>query len=76
MTTFRSCHLIVNRKLCYDRRHAHNFIDAAFPLGGTYSPFLKWTPSTNANIFSHYFAHFGKMLSISTANDSTFIVTH
>ena len=34
MTTFRSCYLIVNRKLPDDRRHVRDFIDADFfPLG-------------------------------------------
>ena len=28
----------------------------------------------NANTFSRYFAHLGKMLNLSTANDSTFTV--
>ena len=41
-----------------------------FCLGGIYTLFLKWTPSTNANIFSRYCAHFGKTLNVSTANYS------
>ena len=36
MTTFRSCHLIVNRKLPNDRRHVLDFIDAGFVLVGRY----------------------------------------
>ena len=75
MTTFRSCHLIVNRKPAGDRRHDHNFIDADFfRQGGISNLLLEWTPSTDANTFSRYYAHFGKMLNISTANDSTFTV--
>ena len=30
MTTFRSCHLIANKELPDDRRHARDFIDAGF----------------------------------------------
>ena len=30
MTTFRSCHLIVNRTLVDDRRHVFDFIDTDF----------------------------------------------
>ena len=75
MTTFWSCHLIVNRKLLDDRSRVHDFIDADFcRWGGASTLFLKWTPSTIANIFSCYYAHFGKMLNISTTNDSTFTV--
>ena len=33
MTTFQSCHLIVNRKLPHDRRHVCDFIDADFFVG-------------------------------------------
>ena len=40
-----------------------DFIDADF-LGGISTPFFKSTPSTNANIFSYYYAHFGKALMV------------
>ena len=30
MTSLRSCHLIVNRKLADDCRRAHDFVDADF----------------------------------------------
>ena len=73
MTTFRSCHVIINRKLADDCRYARDFADF-FRLGSIYTLFCRWIPSTNANIFSFYNAHFGKTLNISTANDSTFIV--
>ena len=33
MTPFRSCHLIVNRKLVDDRRHLCDFIDTDFFIG-------------------------------------------
>ena len=33
MTTFRSCHLMVHRKLADDRRHVGDFIDADFFVG-------------------------------------------
>ena len=33
MTSFRSCHLIVNRKLPDDRRRVRDFIDADFFVG-------------------------------------------
>ena len=83
MTTFRSRHLIVNRTLADDRRHVRDFIDATFfHRGGICTLLLKWTPSTNANIFSRYYAHCGKTLNIlyiyyiniSTANDFNFTV--
>ena len=57
MTTFRSCHLIVNRKLPDDRRHDCDFIDADH-WGGISSIFFNWTQSTNANI--GYYAQLGK----------------
>ena len=42
MTTFRSCHLIVNRNLPDDRRHVRDFIDAEFfCLGGISTLFFK-----------------------------------
>ena len=70
-----SCRLIVNRKLTDDRRHVRDFMDADFcRSGGTSTLFLEWTPSRNANIFSRFYAHSGKTLNISTANDSTFTV--
>ena len=75
MTTFWSCHLIVNKKNPDDCRYVRDFIDAGFlRWGGISTLFLKWTPSTNANIYSHYYAPFAKMLNISTANDSTLTV--
>ena len=56
-------------------RHVRDSIDADFyRSGGISTLFLKWTLSTNANIFSRYYAHFGKTLNISSANDSTFTV--
>ena len=74
MTAFWSCHLIVNRNLD-DRRYVHDFIDADFSHWEDSSTlFLKWLPSTNANIFSRCYAHFGKTLNISTDNDFTFTV--
>ena len=33
MTTFRSCHPIVNRTLVNDHRHVRDFIDAEFFIG-------------------------------------------
>ena len=75
MTTCRSCHLIVNRKLADDHRYVLDFKYADFfPLGGISTLFFKWTQSTNANIFSRYYAHFRKTLNIATANDCTFTV--
>ena len=72
MTTFWSCHL---RTLTNDCRHVRGFIDADFFCWeGISILFLEWAPSTNANIFSQYYAHFGKTLNISSANDSTFMV--
>ena len=66
----QSCHPIAVRTLADDRRHGRNFLDADFFCwGGISNLFLEWTPSTNANTFSRYYAHF-----ISTANDSTFTV--
>ena len=60
MTAFWSCHLMVDRKLADDRRHVGDFIDAEFlSWGSVYILFLKWTPSTNANMFSHYYPHLG-----------------
>ena len=44
MTTFRSCHLIANRKLADDRRHDCDFMDANFfRWGGISTLYLKWT---------------------------------
>ena len=41
MTNFRSCRLIVNRKLPYDPRHVCDFIDADFfHWGGVSTLFL------------------------------------
>ena len=76
MTTFWSCHLIVNKNLPDDCRHVRDFIDVDFFSigGGISTSFLGWTPSTNANIFSHYYAHLGETLNISTANDCTITV--
>ena len=75
MTSLWSDHLIVNGKLPDDCRHVRDFIDADFfRWGGIYTLFLKRAPSTNANIFSRCYAHFGKTLNITTANDSTFTV--
>ena len=55
MTTYRSCRLIANRNLPNDRRHGRDFIDAdLFHWGDISTVFLKWTPSTNTNIFSRY----------------------
>ena len=52
MITFRSCHLIVNRKPADDCRHVRDIIDADFfSWGGISALFLEWTPSTNANVF-------------------------
>ena len=65
MTIFWSCHIIVNRKLAYDRRHVVDFIDADLHLGGISTLFLELTPSTNANIF---LAHLRNALNISTAS--------
>ena len=46
MTTFRSCRLIVNRKLTDDRTHVCDFIDVAFlHWGGIYTLFWEWNPS-------------------------------
>ena len=42
-----------------------------FHWGGIPTLFLEWTPSTNANTFSHCFAHLEETFNISTANDST-----
>ena len=33
MTTFRSCHLIVNRKLPDDCRHVRDFVEADLVVG-------------------------------------------
>ena len=69
MTTLRSC------RLADDRRHVHDFIDADFfRWQGILTLFLGWNPSTNAKIFSRYYAHLGETLNISTANDCTFTV--
>ena len=55
MTTFLSCHLIADRKFTDDRRHGLDFKEAKFFCWGSISTlFLKWTPYTNAKIFSHY----------------------
>ena len=52
MTTFWSCHLIVNSQLSHDRRRVLDFIDADFcHWEGTSSLFLRWIPSKNANMF-------------------------
>ena len=73
MATFWSCHLIVDRKLPDDRRRARDFIDTDFFVGKILLLyFFKWTRSTNANNFSCYYTHFGKMLDVSTTNDCTF----
>ena len=75
MTTLRSCHLIVNRKLTDDHRHVHHFIDTDFfSWGGISTLFLGCTPSTDAKICSRSYTHFGKTLNISNASDSTFTV--
>ena len=48
-----------HRKLADDRRYDCDFIDAEFSSwGGISTLFLKWTRSTNAIIFYHYYAHF------------------
>ena len=65
--SFRSCHL----KLA-DDSHICNFMDADFfHWGGISTLFLEWNPSKNANIFSRYYAYFGKTLNIYIANIST-----
>ena len=72
MTNFWSCHLIVNRKRSDDCSHVCDFIDVDwFRRGGISTLILEWTPCTNAKFFSRHYAHFGKPLNISTANDST-----
>ena len=52
----------------------HDFIGADYfgEWRGTSTPFLKWIPSTNANISSCYRTHFGKALNTSTASVSIF----
>ena len=73
MTTIGSCHLIVNNKLAMTVSVTSQRL--AFFVGEVFLHyFFKWTPSTSANIFSHYFAHFGKTLNISTANNSNLTV--
>ena len=38
-----------------DRRRVRDFMDAdVFRWRPTFTPFFKWTPSTNADIFSRY----------------------
>ena len=75
MTTFRSCHLIVNRKLADDRRHVCDFKDADFFRWGCISTlFLECTPSTNIKICSRYYAHLGETSYISTADDFIFTI--
>ena len=75
MTTFWSCHLIVNKKLLDDRRHVHDFIDADyFCWGGISTLFLEWTPSTDTNIFFTLLRTYRETLNISTANDCTLTV--
>ena len=60
MTTFWSCHLIANRTLAGDGRHIRDFIDADFLYWeGISTLFLEQTQSSNANILSCYYAHFG-----------------
>ena len=78
MTTFWSCHLIVNRKLPKDdHRRIRDLIGAdSSHCGGISTSCLEWTPSTNVNMFSRYCAHFGKTLNISTANGSTSTVNN
>ena len=64
MTNFWSCRLINIRKL----PDVRDFIDAdLFCWGGASTLFFKWTPSTNANISSCYYAYFGKRSNIFTA---------
>ena len=75
MTHFWSYHLIVNRRFPDDSRDSRDFIDADFShLEDPCTLFSKLSPSANANIFPHYFAYFGKMLNISSANDSSLTV--
>ena len=75
MTTFLSCHLIVNRKLPDDRRHVSDFLDAdSFRWGSISTLFLEWTPSTNTNIFSCYYAHMKENVKYFYRNDSSFTV--
>ena len=64
MTTFRSCHLMINRKLSDDCRHVRDFMDADFLCwGGNSTLFLEWIPSMNANIFSRYYSFRGNVKS-------------
>ena len=65
---------MVNRKLTDDRIHVRDFKEAVFCWSCVSTLLLKWTPSTNTSIFCRCYAHFGKMLNIFTANDSTFTV--
>ena len=74
MTTFRSCHLIVIRIFVDDCRGVHDLTDADFLLGRYFYSIFKCFSSTNADIFPHHYAHFGKTLNISTANDCTLTV--
>ena len=64
MKNLRSCHLIVHRKFPDDCRHVCELIDDDFFVGGggggISTLFLEWTLSTNANIFSYYYALWGK----------------
>ena len=75
MNTFWSCYFIIDSNLSDDGRHVCSLIDVDFiRWGGTFTPIFKLTPSINTSIFPHYFAHFGKTLNISTANEPTFTV--
>ena len=77
MTNLWRCHLIVNRKFPDSRKHVCDFIDVdCYHWRGTSALFLKGTPPTNAKIFPHYYARFGKTLNISTDNNCTCTVCY
>ena len=74
MKTSGSCHLVINRNPMMIVGTFVTLQMLVFLWGGTSTPFLKWTPSTNTNVSSRYHAHFGKTLDIFPANISIFTV--
>ena len=51
MKTFGSCHLVINRNPMMIVGTFVTLQMLVFLWEGTSTPFLKWTPSTNAKIF-------------------------
>ena len=74
LTTFRSCHLIVNRKLPDGCRYVCDFIEDDFFVGGFLLYFWNGLHVQTLTIFSRYYLHLGEKLNVSTASDSIFTV--